>query len=140
MRTGRSTLGMATLVLLAVLATAGCTPGGAGARPSGLPSGFPDDVPVYAGTVVRAEAATVGGRAAFLVSLETPDDLATVHAWYEKELKAGGWTLSPGIAASTEAGYLAAAKGDMRASVTLMVGKDKTGKAITAIASSVSPQ
>lgn len=54
-----------------------------------IPSGFPSDVPIYEPSDVIAAAKVKEGYA---VSLITQDSVEKVSAYYQKELKAKGWT------------------------------------------------
>ena len=60
-----------------------------------LPDSVPDDLPRYPGAVPFS-ALDVGGSA--IVTLDSPDDPGTVHAYYAEKLPAAGWNVENNLA------------------------------------------
>lgn len=67
-----------------------------------MPSGWPEDVKAYAGATVTYSASMNAqtGEPGMAVVLMSTDDVATVAAYYKKELAAAGWTMGESMEAS----------------------------------------
>ena len=98
-----------------------------------LASGFPSDIPVYAGSTVRASAAgtTDSDNVGNYASLSTTDSMEKVQAFYDAELTANGWTKEDSITLGTIIPYIAS-KGDRKLAVTL-TPYDKEGQVLISL-------
>ena len=67
-----------------------------------MPSDWPEDVKTYAGATVTYSASVneQTGEPGMAVVLMSTDDVATVAAFYKKELAAAGWTMGESMEAS----------------------------------------
>lgn len=59
-----------------------------------LPEGYPDDAPVYDGTIASAWESTDQGKTTYMVSVTTKDSIGDVVDWYKSELESEGWTIT----------------------------------------------
>jgi hypothetical protein len=63
--------------------------GGDGAA---VPDGFPDDMPLYEGTIVLGQMMETPEGTAYNVGVETTDGAYEVADWYADEMASAGWT------------------------------------------------
>ena len=90
-----------------------------------LPEGWPADVPVYAGTITMGNKMDQGGKAAYLVTIETPDTPKTVVDWYQQQLADKGWTKkerNDASAGGKDVSIMTAEKGTQRVAATASSG------------------
>lgn len=59
----------------------------------GLPVGFPADFPIYDGRISSAGKDVTEKHVYYRVKVITPDKVATIMKWYEKELPKAGYVL-----------------------------------------------
>ncbi len=102
-----------------------------GGETSKLPEGMPD-FPVYAADVKSSAKSESDGKTSFIVNMQSSDDVKTIYDWYQKELKAAGWTIKNAtlLSADTPVGTISAEKGGSSASVSIVPDssdKTKTG-------------
>jgi len=97
-----------------------------------IPSDFPDDVPVYEGTVKAA----ITGNDSWTISIETSDDAKTVLDFYTEKLEAEGWTKES--SASTPDGGMYSAKKGERSVVVVATGGGGQTQGMTGVSLSVS--
>jgi hypothetical protein len=100
-----------------------------------LAEDWPTDVPVYDGTIISSGSTISGGGALYNVIIETKDSGADVKAFYEKELKDEGWTISfsgESTVDGEKAYNVLAEKGDWSVVVAANESDGKTEIAVTA--------
>ena len=92
-----------------------------------VPDGLPASVPVYAGPIEGSTAITTPQGKSYQFVVQTPDDVATVLAWYKTQLAEKGWTVE---AAATmggdKQGLVSAKNGTSQLAVTLDAGNGTT--------------
>jgi len=85
-----------------------------------VPDGLPTNVPVYTGPIEGSTAITTPQGKSYQFVVQTPDDVATVLAWYKTQLAEKGWTVE---AAATmggdKQGLVSAKNGTSQLAVTL---------------------
>ena len=113
-------------------ATAGAAADGQGAD-VGLPTGFPDDIPIYPGVRVTGSVAAAGRGT--VVTFQSPDPGQQVFAFYRAGLIEQGWSID-GEASLLGQGVLSGTKGE-RAVSLVIVG---TGEATQIIVTASAPQ
>jgi len=107
------------------------------AKEGKLPDGLPTDVPVYAGTVKTSQTVSTEKGTSYIFSVETGDDVATIMAWYKKQLTDKGWTIMSTVTGSGDSGMIQAKKGE-KTNIVLTLGKDSSsGKSQIAVMDAV---
>jgi hypothetical protein len=103
-----------------------------------LPEGFPADMPIYDGAKVTTAIASEGDKGkGFMVGLGTGDSAGTVFDWYDKELKAEGWTVKTTMK-TEDGGLLGGEKGTT--TFTVAIGPGSGDEAKTTITISIAPK
>lgn len=100
-----------------------------------LPDGFPDSVPVYEGTITTALETENDKGKSYMVGIETTDAGKDVAAWYETELKDGGWDLKSSLK-SDDGGLFGGTKDELQVTIAVGGGADEK----TVITLSVGPK
>jgi len=99
-----------------------------------LPADFPTDVPLYPGAELQGSLASApsDGSGGHYVGLESTDAIATVVAWYKKEIVAKGWKIitDANISGST---ILSAEKDTRMLSVTISEESGKVSMSIVLV-------
>lgn len=90
-----------------------------------LPKGYPKDVPVYEGTIDSSWESSDGSQVTYVIAVKTKDPLDKVTAWYEKELKQGGWEIKSTFKDKESAAFLAE-KGELTFHLAAGVEDDGT--------------
>lgn len=88
-----------------------------------LPTGFPQDIPVYSPSQVTASM-TMGPMT--MVTLESPSSVADISNFYQRELAAKGWTSSFTAPFSGDNFTGVYAKGNLRLTVSANAEGEKT--------------
>lgn len=102
---------------------------------SDIPAGFPEDVPVYDGTLDGALETKGPKGAGYNLIINTPDASADVFTFYETELAAQGWTVKTPVK-TDGGGMVTAEKG--ATTVTVMISAGAEGQ--TTITQTVAPK
>jgi hypothetical protein len=93
--------------------------GGEGA----LTEGFPKDCPIYKDSTVESSSRFESGeQVQYYATLQAPDSVGDVHAWYKGEFESEGWSIENDFKMSADDGETAmlyAKKGDLEASATM---------------------
>ncbi len=85
-----------------------------------IPDNFPSTIPIYPGAQpAQGRGADVDGSARSGVQLLSNDDPATIHGFYEAELKSQGWEIDESKADSMS-GSIMATQGDCKASMLVL--------------------
>jgi len=99
-----------------------------------LADNFPDNVPVYDGTIGDSTGFSSGGVDQWTASITTPDSIDDVKAFYVDELAQEGWTITFDMDSNDSSGdrtvAYSAESGNLSLTVTIGTGEDETEIAI----------
>lgn len=93
-----------------------------------LPDGYPDDVPVYDGTIDSSWQTSDDKGVTYAVAIKTTDPVSDVVAWYEEQLADKGWEIKSTFK-DESSGMVSAESDDM--TFYLAAGAESEGTAIT---------
>jgi hypothetical protein len=108
-----------------------------GGDAAAVPDGFPDDMPLYDGTIVLGQKMETPDGAAYNVGIETTDGAAEVSAWYEAEFAAEGWTETASMTNDADGMVMSTRqveKGGVQAQVVIAEEDGRTQIAVTVAA------
>lgn len=89
-----------------------------------VPKGWPEAAPVYDGTITASFENEYEGKTSYQLVVETDDDQADVHAWFESELEKNGWTIETNMKTDS-GGMIIAVKDDLRFTTATGNGDEK---------------
>ena len=91
-----------------------------------LPTGFPEDFPVYKGKVASSSRTEGGDAVSYSVQIETPDSVGTVSDWYKKALPEKGYKVTTTMTMGDTGDMVAFEKDKSSGMVSIAPGEGKT--------------
>jgi hypothetical protein len=100
-------------------------------KKDGLPTGFPEDFPVYKGKSLSGSRTEGEDAVSYVTQVETPDSADTVTDWYKKALADKGYELPSIMQMGTSGNMIMFQKGKSSGVISIGPGEGKTDIAIT---------
>jgi hypothetical protein len=101
-----------------------------------LPEGFPSDMPLYTpGKIVTSAVSTENSAKSFVVTIDSPDAVADIFAWYKAQLPEKGWTVQNTTESDTGALFM----GEKGAQAFTVMVATSSAEGATTISISVAP-